>query len=151
MLASLFLALLLSSIGYGAGPRGGFSVEDKEAIEEKWPGYQETPSGLRYVVAREGTGEKPLQGMKISVLFTALLIDGTEWNKTDDREKPFEFRLGGGEVIMGWEEAFADMRKGEKRVLLIPHGLGYGLRGRGETVPRRAALVFYVEVIDIEG
>ena len=52
---------------------------------------------------------------------------------------------------MGWEEAFADMRKGEMRILIIPYTLGYGLRGRGDSIPRRSTLIFHVEVIDIEG
>lgn len=145
------LVLLLSSIGYGSGIRGSFSAEDEEIIEERWPGYQETPSGLRYVINQEGTGEKPLRGMKISVIYAGFLLDGTKFSENGDRENPFEFRIGGGEVIQGWEEAFADMRKGEKRILIIPYALAYGLKSHGEVIPRRAALVFDVEVIDVEG
>jgi len=145
------LVCALASIGYGSGPRGSFSAEDQEIIEKNWPGYLETPSGLRYVVEKEGTGEKPLRGMKIAVFYTGFLIDGTKFSETPDREHPFEFRLGSGEVILGWEEAFAGMRKGEVRILIIPYALGYGLRGREESVPRRATLIFHVEVFDIVG
>lgn len=134
-----------------AAPRGTYPAEDEEIIEKNWPGYSETPSGLRYLVEREGTGAKPLRGMKISVVYAGYLIDGTKFNENTDRENPFQFRLGGGEVIVGWEEAFADMRKGEIRLLIIPHALGYGLRGLGEKVPRRSTLIFHVEVVDIEG
>ena len=146
------LALLcLTSIGLEAAPRGTYPAEDEDVIDREWPGYMETPSGLRYLVQQEGTGAKPLRGMKISVVYTAFLIDGTKFNENLDRENPFTFSLGGGEVILGWEEAFADMRKGEKRVLIVPQALGYGLRGLGEKVPRRATLIFFVEVVDIEG
>jgi FKBP-type peptidyl-prolyl cis-trans isomerase len=148
---ALCLILFLSSGGFSAGPRASFSAEDEEIIEQNWPGYQETPSGLRYLIEREGTGESPLRGMKISVVYTGFLIDGTKFSENNDREKPFEFRLGSGEVIQGWEEVFTDVRKGEKRILIVPYALAYGLRGRGESVPRRSTLVFYVEIIDIEG
>jgi FKBP-type peptidyl-prolyl cis-trans isomerase len=150
-LVTFSLVFLLSSVGYGSGPRGSFSAEDAETIEQQWPGYQETPSGLRYVIDQEGTGEKPLRGMKISVVYSGFLIDGTKFSENIDRENPFEFRIGSGEVILGWEEAFADMRKGEKRILIVPYALAYGLKSHGETVPRRSTLVFYVEVIDVEG
>lgn len=145
------LALSLATPGMGAGPRGSFSSEDQVIIEDQWPGYMETPSGLRYVVEKEGTGAEPLRGMKISVIFTATLIDGTKFNEVLDRENPYSFRLGGGDVILGWEEAFADMREGEVRILIIPYALGYGLRGNGEKIPRRSTLIFHVEIVDIEG
>jgi peptidylprolyl isomerase len=141
----------LACAGFSGGPRGDFSAEDEEVIEREWPVYQETPSGLRYVVQRQGTGDKPLRGMKISVVYSGYLLDGSKFNENLDRENPFQFRLGGGEVILGWEEAFADMREGEKRILIIPYALGYGLRGNGEMVPRRSTLIFFVEVVDIEG
>lgn len=146
-----FLALCLATSGWAAGLRGTFSGDDELIIEERWPGYMETPSGLRYIVEKEGTGEKPLRGMKISVLYTGWLMDGTKFNEGLDPEDPFQFRLGGKDVIKGWEEAFADMREGEIRILIIPHELGYGLRGNGTKIPRRSALIFRVEVIDIEG
>lgn len=150
-LVALCLAVVLSAVGYGAGPRSSFSAEDEEIIENQWPGYLETPSGLRYLIEREGTGDSPLRGMKVSVVYTGFLIDGTKFSENNDRENPFEFRLGSGEVIQGWEEAFAGMRKGEKRILIIPYALAYGLRGRGESVPRRSTLVFHIEVIDVGG
>lgn len=145
------LAICLVTTGWTAGLRGTFSGQDELIIEERWPGYEETPSGLRYIVEREGVGEKPLRGMKISVVYTAWLMDGTKFNEALDPENPFQFRLGGGDVIKGWEEALGDMREGEIRILIIPHELGYGLRGNGEKIPRRSALVFHVEVVDIEG
>ncbi|RKX36008.1 MAG: FKBP-type peptidyl-prolyl cis-trans isomerase [Verrucomicrobia bacterium] len=150
-LIALCLVLVFSSAGSGAGPRGSFSADDEEIIETQWPGYLETPSGLRYIIEREGTGEKPLRGMKISVVYTGFLIDGTKFGENNDREKPFELRLGSGEVILGWEEALADMREGEMRILIIPYALAYGLRGRGEGIPRRSTLIFRVEVVEIEG
>ena len=150
-LITFCLVFLLSWVGYAYGQRGSFSAEDAEAIEQQWPGYQETPSGLRYVIDQEGTGEKPLRGMKVSVIYAGFLLDGTKFSENGDRENPFEFRLGAGDVIQGWEEAFADMRKGEKRILIIPYALGYGLKSHGEKIPRRSTLVFNVEVIDVGG
>lgn len=148
---SVLALLWLASSVLEAAPRGTYPAEDEEIIDQQWPGYMETPSGLRYIVEKEGSGPKPLRGMRISVVYSAFLIDGTKFNENLDRENPFTFRLGGGEVILGWEEAFADMRKGESRILIIPQALGYGLRGLGEKVPRRSTLIFYVEVVDIEG
>jgi len=148
---ALCLVLFLPSVGFSAGPRASFSAEDEEIIEKNWPGYLENPSGLRYLIEREGAGESPLRGMKISVVYTGFLIDGTKFSENNDRENPFEFRLGSGEVIQGWEDVFTDMRKGEKRILIVPYALAYGLRGRGDSVPRRSTLIFMVEVIDIEG
>ncbi|RKX30193.1 MAG: FKBP-type peptidyl-prolyl cis-trans isomerase [Verrucomicrobia bacterium] len=143
------VALALAASGFAVGRRGSFSAEEELVIEKEWPIYEETPSGLRYVVQKEGTGDKARRGMKVSVVYTAFLMDGTKFNENLNREDPFSFRLGVEDVIQGWEEAFSDMRKGEIRVLIIPHELGYGLRGLSDKVPRRSALVFYVEVIDI--
>jgi peptidylprolyl isomerase len=109
-----------------------------------------TPSGLEYVVREEGTGVKPTSGQTISAHYTGYLLDGSKFDSSVDRGQPFETPIGVGRVIKGWDEAFADMKVGEKRVLFIPSGLGYGARGAGGgRIPPNATLVFDVELLDI--
>jgi FKBP-type peptidyl-prolyl cis-trans isomerase len=101
-------------------------------------------------VLKEGDGDRPKPRQRLTVLYRGTLIDGTEFSAGLDPNDPFVFRLGAGEVIAGWEEAFADMRVGEKRVLILPYSLGYGLRGNPPKIPNRATLVFEVELLKIE-
>jgi FKBP-type peptidyl-prolyl cis-trans isomerase len=133
-----------------AAPRVELTIADAAIVAEKWPEARENPSGMRYVVLKEGTGNRPKPRQRLSVLYRGMLIDGTEFSAGQDPEKPFVFRLGAGEVIAGWEEALADMRVGEKRVLILPYSLGYGLRGNPPKIPNRATLVFEVELLKIE-
>lgn len=133
-----------------AVPRGEFPPEDEEIIRNKWPDAMTTPSGMRYVVLKEGSGPKPLQRQRIKALYRGTLLDGKEFSAMLDPQKPFEFVLGTRKVIAGWEEGFSDMRAGEKRVLIIPFALGYGLLGRAPDIPNRATLVFEVELLSIE-
>ena len=76
------------------------------------------------------------------------LLDGSRFDSSYERGKPFEFQLGMGRVIKGWDEAFATMKKGERRTLIIPHWLGYGEKGSPPKIPGRATLIFEVELID---
>lgn len=108
---------------------------------------QSTPSGLQYVVDQPGTGAQPRGGQTVSVHYTGWLTDGTKFDSSRDRNKPFEFPLGQGRVIKGWDEGVAAMKIGEKRTLVIPPGLGYGARGAGGAIPPNATLVFKVELL----
>jgi FKBP-type peptidyl-prolyl cis-trans isomerase len=119
-------------------------------IKKKWPDAKKTASGLMYVVIKEGKGPKPKVGQNVKVHYTGTLLDGKKFDSSKDRGKPFEFLLGKRKVIPGWDEAFLDMKKGEKRVLIIPYSLAYGERGRPPIIPPKATLVFYVELIDFE-
>jgi len=107
-----------------------------------------TKSGLRYVVTQAGAGEKVGNGKKIKAHYTGRLLDGTEFDSSVKRDVPFEFVVGTGQVIKGWDEALSDMKKGEKRTLIIPHALAYGERGRPPVIPPAATLVFDVELVD---
>jgi FKBP-type peptidyl-prolyl cis-trans isomerase len=144
------ISLVVAAPSAHAVPRGEFSPQDEAIIREKWPDAATTPSGLRFIVLKEGSGPKPLQRQRIKTLYRGTLIDGKEFSATTDPTKPFEFVLGTRKVIAGWEEGFSDMRAGEKRLLIIPFALGYGLLGRAPDIPNRATLVFEVELLSIE-
>jgi peptidylprolyl isomerase len=106
-----------------------------------------TPSGLKYSIDRPGTGAQPKAGQIVSVHYTGWLTDGTKFDSSRDRNQPFEFPLGQGRVIQGWDEGVAAMKIGEKRTLVIPPDLGSGSRGAGGVIPPNATLVFAVELL----
>ena len=107
-----------------------------------------TPSGLRYLVTQAGTGDKVGKGKKIKAHYTGKLVNGRVFDSSVRRGQPFEFTVGIGQVIGGWDEALSDMSKGEKRVLIIPPNLGYGANGAGGVIPPNATLIFDVELVD---
>jgi len=109
-----------------------------------------TPSGLKYNDDQVGSGEAPRQGQRVSVHYTGWLTDGTKFDSSRDRGQPFQFTLGRGEVIKGWDEGVASMKVGGKRKLTIPPDLGYGTRGAGGVIPPNATLVFDVELLDVK-
>ncbi|MBI2068233.1 MAG: FKBP-type peptidyl-prolyl cis-trans isomerase [Deltaproteobacteria bacterium] len=108
---------------------------------------QTTASGLKYIVLKEGTGVSPQPGQTITVHYTGWLTDGTKFDSSVDRGTPFQFQVGMGHVIKGWDEGVLMMKVGEKRKLIIPPQLGYGERGAGGVIPSNATLVFEVELL----
>ncbi|OQY28018.1 MAG: peptidylprolyl isomerase [Candidatus Cloacimonetes bacterium 4572_55] len=126
------------------------SADDVEIITKKWPNAIETPSGLKYVTHEEGSGPKPQKGQTVVAHYSGTLLDGTKFDSSYDRNKPFEFPVGQSRVIKGWDEAFIDMTKGEKRTLIIPYQLAYGEKGRPPQIPAKATLIFEVELLDIK-
>jgi peptidylprolyl isomerase len=110
-----------------------------------------TPSGLQYEDTQVGTGSTPETGQICVMHYTGWLYqDGKKGAKFDsslDRGKPFEFPLGTGRVIKGWDEGVASMKVGGKRTLIIPPALGYGARGAGGVIPPNATLIFDVELL----
>jgi FKBP-type peptidyl-prolyl cis-trans isomerase len=109
-----------------------------------------TPSGLQYDDESEGTGAVAKAGDKVSVHYTGRLADGTKFDSSVDRGQPFDFPLGAGRVIKGWDEGVAGMKVGGKRKLIIPADLGYGARGAGGVIPPNAELHFDVELLKIK-
>jgi len=114
---------------------------------------QQTASGLKYEDTVVGTGASPAQGQKCVMHYTGWLwvnnAKGAKFDSSHDRGKPFEFPIGVGRVIKGWDEGVASMKIGGKRTLLIPPGLGYGDRGAGNVIPPGATLLFEVELLGI--
>ncbi len=110
-----------------------------------------TDSGLKYKDLSEGEGDLAVSGQRVSVHYTGWLLDGEKFDSSVDRNQPFEFALGKGMVIRGWDEGVAGMRVGGKRRLTIPPQLGYGSRGAGGVIPPNATLVFDVELLAIAG
>jgi len=109
-----------------------------------------TPSGLKYIDLVVGTGASPAPGQTAVVHYTGWLTDGKKFDSSVDRGTPFEFPLGQGRVIRGWDEGVATMKVGGKRKLTIPSDLGYGARGAGGAIPPNATLVFEVELLAIK-
>ena len=112
-----------------------------------------TPSGLQYEDTSVGSGAEARAGQQVSVHYTGWLyndgVRGMKFDSSKDRDDAFEFGLGGGEVIRGWDEGVQGMKVGGIRLLVVPAALGYGARGAGSVIPPNATLLFEVELLAI--
>lgn len=110
-----------------------------------------TKNGMKIEITKEGTGEAIVNGQVASMLYTGTLTDGTLFDSTSKRnDQPFEFILGAGQVIKGWDQGILGMKVGEERTLTIPAELGYGAQGAGGVIPPNATLVFTVKLLAIK-
>ena len=112
-----------------------------------------TQSGLQIIDTTVGTGAAPQTGQTCVMHYTGWLwtngAKGAKFDSSVDRGQPFEFRIGAGQVIKGWDEGVASMKVGGKRTLIIPPQLGYGARGAGGVIPPNATLMFDVELLGV--
>ena len=113
-----------------------------------------TSSGLKYIDVKVGTGASPQTGQTCVMHYTGWLYEngkkGAKFDSSVDRGQPFEFKIGVGQVIRGWDEGVATMKTGGKRTLIIPPSLGYGARGAGGVIPPNATLLFDVELLAVK-
>jgi FKBP-type peptidyl-prolyl cis-trans isomerase FkpA len=108
-----------------------------------------TPSGLRYEDVAQGQGKEATANKTVSVHYTGWLPNGEKFDSSRDRDQPFSFTLGAGQVIAGWDEGVLGMKVGGRRKLVIPPDLGYGTAGAPPDIPPGATLVFDVELLDV--
>ena len=139
------VALALAALPASAGEKTEKKGESK---------MTRTPTGLQYEDTRVGTGATPKTGQTCVMHYTGWLWEneakGNKFDSSVDRNQPYEFPLGQGQVIKGWDQGIATMKVGGKRTLLIPPSLGYGARGRAPVIPPNATLLFEVELLGIK-
>jgi peptidylprolyl isomerase len=113
-----------------------------------------TPSGLKIIDIQPGTGASPKTGQTCVMHYTGWLYEnatkGKKFDSSVDRNEPFAFKIGVGQVIAGWDEGVSTMKVGGKRTLIIPPELGYGARGAGGVIPGNATLIFDVELLAVK-
>lgn len=124
-------------------------VAEKDIVVEN-NNMQDNITELKIEDLVVGTGAEAVAGKLISVHYTGTLTNGTKFDSSKDRGEPFEFTLGAGQVIQGWDKGFAGMKVGGKRKLTIPSDMGYGAQGAGGVIPPNATLIFEVELLGVK-
>ncbi|HPY05671.1 MAG TPA: peptidylprolyl isomerase [Rectinema sp.] len=123
---------------------------DLELIAQKWPDLQVDENGIFQKIVRKGFGSMPAPGSKVSVIYKGMLLDGTVFDQSALSGSPFSFTIGQEEVIDGWDLVISTMRKGEKRMIIIPPELAYGAQSIGDVIPPNSFLVFEIELVSIQ-
>lgn len=149
-LLGIFSILLLGLVGFMLSLNKSSSEETNNQPEQKEETAPMPSETLQIEDIIVGEGKEATAGKLISVHYTGTLLDGTKFDSSLDRGEPFEFVLGTGQVIQGWDQGFNGMKVGGKRKLIIPPELGYGDRGAGASIPPNSTLVFEVELLDVK-
>jgi len=140
------LAVCLAVIGVACGP----SAAEKKAMMQRAVELSASVTSLGIEDVKLGEGPEATPGKVVSVHYTGTLMEGTKFDSSKDRNEPFDFVLGQGEVIDGWDEGVKGMRVGGVRRLTIPASMAYGSRGAGGVIPPHAALKFDVELLGVK-
>jgi peptidylprolyl isomerase len=146
----------MALVACAAASIGAFAaVAPAAALAQEIGKMTTTPSGLQIEDTQIGTGASPRSGQICVMHYTGWLYEngakGKKFDSSLDRGQPFEFPIGQGHVIKGWDEGVASMKVGGKRTLIIPPDLGYGARGAGGVIPPNATLLFEVELLGVKG
>ena len=152
MLKRFFLGLIILGLVLTANGPAFSGVTKTGGVNKKMNETEKTEStksGLQFVDKVIGAGPPPKTGQKVKVHYTGWLTDGKKFDSSVDRGQPFEFVIGVGQVIKGWDEGVSTMKVGSKRKLIIPSNLGYGKTGAGNSIPPDSILVFDVELLGI--
>ena len=120
---------------------------DLEYVEKTWPEAKKTNTGIRFIIQKEGEGPTPKPGDKVNVVYEGRLLNGKIFDEAKDPAQPFTFRIRRDMVIEGWDQVLQLMKKGEKRLVIIPPELGYGTRGQPPKIGRNQTLVFEIELM----
>lgn len=138
---------IIKVINYSDNSKSNLPVDKNEQIKENVD-MQDNELKIEDLVV--GTGTEAIEGKTISVHYTGTLTNGSKFDSSKDRNMPFEFTLGAGQVIQGWDKGFKGMKVGGKRKLTIPPSMGYGSQGAGGVIPPNATLIFEVELLDVK-
>lgn len=123
------------------------AAAEENTLKTHTEGMEKTESGLFYSIQKEGSGDFPKSGQTVSVHYRGMLLDGTVFDSSYQRNQPIDFPLGQGRVIPGWDEGIALLKKGAAAKLVIPSQLAYGAQGAGGVIPPNATLIFEVELV----
>ena len=143
---SIVLAALCATSALHA-QREKLPPDDLDYVEKTWPDAKKTMTGIRYVIMKEGEGDTPKPGDKVNVLYIGRLLDGKIFDQSMDPNQPFTFRVRREAVIEGWDQILQLMKRGEKRLVIIPPELAYGTRGQPPKIGRNQTLVFEMELL----